>query len=69
MEQDLFVRILGLFLILLGGTLLYYSIVNEEKLRNSRKKENGFGANYKRISGSVILIIVGIVLLWTGKYQ
>ncbi len=68
MEQDLLVRILGLLLVILGGILLYYTITNEEKLRNSRKKENDFGANYKLITGSVILIIVGIALLWTGNY-
>jgi len=67
MEMELLVRILGGLLLIIGGFLLYYSLTDEEKLWKGNKRDNDFGANIKLITGSLILIAIGLVLIISGK--
>ena len=60
MEMELLIRILG-------GFLLYYSMTDEGKLWKRNKRENDFGANIKLITGSLIVIAIGLVLIISGK--
>ena len=66
--MELLIRILGGILLILGGLLFINSMNNEGKLWNRKNRDNDFGANIKFITGSLILIAVGLVLIINGKF-
>ena len=67
MGNELIIRILGGLLFIVGILLLYFLIIDEEKLKRGNKRENDFGANIKLITGSLIAIILGLFLMISGK--
>ena len=66
--MELFIRILGGILLIIGGFMFIKSMTNEGKLWNRKNRDNDFGANIKIITGSLILIAVGLVLIISGKF-
>lgn len=67
MGNELIIRIIGGLLFIVGILLLYFLIIDEEKLKRENKRENDFGANIKLITGSLIAIILGLFLMISGK--
>jgi len=68
MELDILARMIGSFLVILGGILLYFSIADEEKLRSRKKRKKASGANFKLIAVSTLMILIGLVLIITGGW-
>lgn len=65
--MELIIRIFGGILLILGSLIFYRSVTDEGKLRKGNKRENDYGANIKLITGSLMLIVIGIVLIFSGQ--